>query len=119
MQVVARLPQAPTDTAVRRMMQILEEKGHVTRTKAGREFRYQPVQSKEQAGSAALQKLLDTFFNGALDEDLALAIDRALEIPRAQCRLHAESNTWDVVANRLKDNLVSIDWSNVLTHRLA
>lgn len=57
--------------------------------------------------------------NGALDDDLALAIDRALQIPRAQCRQHAESNTWDVVANRLKDNLVSIDWSNVLTHRLA
>ena len=56
--------------------------------------------------------------NGALDEDLSEAVSRALKIPRDQCRQHAEGNTWDVVANRLLDNLESIDWRHVLVHRL-
>lgn len=57
--------------------------------------------------------------NGALDEDLGAAITRALDVPRSQCRAHAEANTWEVVAQRLRDNLVPIDWSTVLTHRLG
>ena len=48
--------------------------------------------------------------NGALDEDLKCAIERALTLDRAQCRRHAQDNTWEVVAQRLSDNLASIDW---------
>lgn len=72
MEVVASLPNAPTDKAVRRLLQILEEKGHVQRKKTGPEFVYRPVQSKKQAGKKALQNLLDTFFDGALDKAFAV-----------------------------------------------
>ncbi len=70
--VVAQLPRAPTDKAVRRMLQILEEKGHVQRRKAGREYVYRPVQSRKSAGKMALRRLLDTFFDGAFDKALAV-----------------------------------------------
>ena len=57
--------------------------------------------------------------NGALDEDLSRAVKRALHISRDQCRRHAEQNTWEVVAERLRENLVRVDWATVLSHRLS
>jgi predicted transcriptional regulator len=74
MEVVAQLPKAPTDKAVRRLLQILEEKGHVQRRKGGREFVYRPIQSKLRAGKQAMQRLLDTFFDGALDKAFAVQL---------------------------------------------
>ena len=56
--------------------------------------------------------------NGALDDNLGAALERALEISRDSCRAHAENNTWAVVAERLKQNLEPVDWSLVLPHRL-
>jgi predicted transcriptional regulator len=70
-QVQAKLPDPPTDMAVRRMLQILEEKGHLRRRPEGREVVYLPAQSKARAGVKALQHVLDTFFSGAVDEALA------------------------------------------------
>lgn len=70
-QVQAKLPDPPTDMAVRRMLQILEEKGQVQRRAEGREVVYLPAQSKARAGLSALQHVLDTFFSGAVDEALA------------------------------------------------
>ena len=70
-QVCAEIPDAPTDMAVRRMMHILEEKGHLRRRREGREVVYLPVQSKARAGLNALQGVLDTFFGGSLDDALA------------------------------------------------
>lgn len=72
MQVVGELPNAPTDKAVRRLLQILEEKGHVRRRKAGREFVYRPIKSRTRAGEQALKRLLETFFDGALDKAFAV-----------------------------------------------
>lgn len=65
------LPEAPTDMAVRRLLHILEEKGHVKRRKAARGFLYVPRQSKRLAGARALQHVLDTFFEGAVDQAVA------------------------------------------------
>lgn len=70
--VQVELPDPPTDMAVRRMMHILEEKGHAKRLgKEGREVVYAPAQSKARAGLKALRHVLDTFFGGAMDEALA------------------------------------------------
>ena len=70
-QVMESLPDPPTAMAVRRMMHILEEKGHLRRRQEGREVVYLPVQSKARAGLKALQGVLDTFFGGSLDDALA------------------------------------------------
>ena len=70
-QIQAELPDPPTDMAVRRMLHILEEKGHLRRRQEGREVVYLPAQSKERAGLKALRHVLDTFFGGAVDEALA------------------------------------------------
>lgn len=76
-QVQAKLPDPPTDMAVRRLMHILEEKGHAKRSgKEGREVIYAPAQSKARAGLSALRHVLDTFFGGAVDEALAAHLTR-------------------------------------------
>jgi predicted transcriptional regulator len=65
------LPEAPTPMAIRRMTQILEEKGVVKRRKEGRGFVYLPRESREKAGGKALGRVLDTFFSGSLGDALA------------------------------------------------
>ena len=69
--IQSALPEAPTPMAVRRMLQILEEKRAVVRRKEGREFIYRPRQARKRAGSKALKHVLETFFEGSLEQALA------------------------------------------------
>lgn len=69
--IVETIPDAPTPMAVRRMMHILEEKGHLKRREEGREVVYLPRESKDKAGRSALQRVLETFFGGSLEDALA------------------------------------------------
>jgi predicted transcriptional regulator len=70
-QIAEVLPDPPTPMAVRRMMHILEEKGHLRRREQGREVVYLPKQSKEKAGRTAFDRVLETFFGGSLEDALA------------------------------------------------
>jgi predicted transcriptional regulator len=70
-QIAEALPDPPTPMAVRRMMHILEEKGHLRRRENGREVIYLPKLSKEKAGRTAFEKVLETFFGGSLEEALS------------------------------------------------
>jgi predicted transcriptional regulator len=70
-QVVEAIPSPPTPMAVRRMMHILEEKGHLRRKENGREVIYVPRQTKGKAGRLAFEQVLETFFGGSLEEALA------------------------------------------------
>jgi predicted transcriptional regulator len=70
-QVVDAIPSPPTAMAVRRMMHILEEKGHLRRRESGKEVIYAPRQTKQKAGRHALEQVLETFFGGSLEEALA------------------------------------------------
>ena len=70
-QVALTIPSPPTAMAVRRMMHILEEKGHLRRRESGREVIYAPRQTKSNAGRRAFARVLETFFGGSLEEALA------------------------------------------------
>src|SRR5689334_4904319 len=70
-QVVEDIPDAPTSMAVRRMIHILEEKGHLKRREEGREVVYLPREAKCKAGRNAFQRVLETFFNGSLEDALS------------------------------------------------
>lgn len=70
-QVALAIPAPPTAMAVRRMMHILEEKGHLKRRESGREVIYAPRQTKNKAGRRAFEQVLETFFGGSLEEALA------------------------------------------------
>lgn len=70
-QIAEALPDPPTPMAVRRMLHILEEKGHLRRREQGREVVYAPKVSKAKAGRSAFEKVLQTFFGGSLEEALS------------------------------------------------
>jgi predicted transcriptional regulator len=70
-QVALAIPSPPTPMAVRRMMHILEEKGHLRRRERGREVVYLPRQARDKAGRHAFERVLETFFGGSLEEALA------------------------------------------------
>ncbi len=70
-EIQAAMQDAPGLGAVRKMIQILECKGHLKHSKSGREHVYQPSQAKQSAAKRALQGLLDTFFDGSLRDAVA------------------------------------------------
>jgi predicted transcriptional regulator len=62
----------PSRTAVRTLLRILEEKGHLKHTKKSREFIYKPIRPRTRAGQSALHRVLNTFFDGSLEKAVAM-----------------------------------------------
>jgi len=66
-------------TTVMTMMNILEEKGHLTRNKEGRAYRYEPVRPKNQVISGMVDDFVGKVFEGsARPLLLSLVNDRKL-----------------------------------------
>jgi BlaI family transcriptional regulator, penicillinase repressor len=72
LQIAEALPDPPTPMAVRRMLHILVEKGHLRGRLRGREVIYSARASKKKAGASAFQRVLETFFDGSLEQALAV-----------------------------------------------
>ena len=66
-----RMEKPPTRPALRSLLGILEDKGQLTHSKAGREFVYQPTESRERVGRSVLDRVLATFFGGSLEQAVA------------------------------------------------
>ena len=65
------LPDAPSYSAVRALLSILVEKGHLKhRSEQGR-YIYVPTRRRAQVGRSALRRVLDTFFEGSLEKAVA------------------------------------------------
>jgi predicted transcriptional regulator len=62
--VLAELPDAPSYSAVRTFLRILEEKGHLTHTQDGAKYIYNPTKPRSPVAREALYKLMETFFGG-------------------------------------------------------
>lgn len=56
----------PTYSTIRKILSILEGKGHLTHTAEGQVFVYSPKQKRETAASSALSRLVETFFQGSV-----------------------------------------------------
>jgi BlaI family penicillinase repressor len=69
--VVNDMPDAPSRTAVRTLMRILEEKGHLVHRQDGLRYIYRPSRARKPAGQSALRQVLRTFFGGSIQEALA------------------------------------------------
>jgi len=70
-QVLAEMPDPPMRGALRTLLRILEQKGHLTRRDQGRQITYRPTQPRGRAGRSALGRVLDVFFNGSLEKAVA------------------------------------------------
>src|SRR3954471_14177536 len=65
--VLERIPDPPSYSAVRATMRVLEDKGQVVHLQDGPRYLYQPVLAQENARSAALRHLVRTFFGGSAE----------------------------------------------------
>jgi predicted transcriptional regulator len=68
-------------TTVMTMMNILEEKGHLTRRKEGRAYRYQPVRPKHQVISGMVDDFVGRVFEGSATP-LILSLVKDRKIPK-------------------------------------
>jgi predicted transcriptional regulator len=65
------LSDPPSKTAVRTLLRILEEKGHLRHVEEGRQYVYRPCRPRLRAGRSAFQRVLQTFFEGSLEKAVA------------------------------------------------
>jgi predicted transcriptional regulator len=79
LEVVQDLPDPPGKTAVRTMLRILEEKGHLVHTQDGQTYVYKPRHPREAAGNNAFQRVLDVFFAGSLERAVAAHLGESAE----------------------------------------
>ena len=70
-EVHAALPDPPSTTAVRTLLRILENKGHLSHFQDGPRYVYRAVRSRERVGRSSLKRVLDTFFGGSLERAVA------------------------------------------------
>lgn len=70
-----RMPDAPSYSAVRAMLRILEDKGHLHHEQVGPRYVYMPTVPREKARESALRRVVRTFFDGSAESAMATLID--------------------------------------------
>ena len=66
---------APGYSAVRAMLRVLEEKGHIRHQEEGLKYVYLPTVNRDRAKKSAVKHLLDTFFNNSPEQIVAALLD--------------------------------------------
>ena len=84
-EVQAAMPEAPSYSAVRAMLRILEEKGHVRHEQDGPRYVYGPTVARENAKRSALKHMLHTFFDGSAEQAISALLDvRSAKLSEAE-----------------------------------
>ena len=73
--VQAAMPNAPSYSAVRTLLRILEDKGHVRHEQDGTRYVYTPTVERERAKRSAMRHMLNTFFEGSTTQAIAALLD--------------------------------------------
>lgn len=76
-EVQAALPDPPSYSAVRAMLRILEEKGHVRHDQDGPRYVYLPTVARDNAKRSALRHMLRTFFDGSAEQAISALLDES------------------------------------------
>ena len=74
-EVQTALPDPPSYSAVRALLRILEEKGHVRHQQDGPRYVYAPTLPHNNAQRSALRHILQTFFNGSAEQAISALLD--------------------------------------------
>jgi predicted transcriptional regulator len=76
-EVLERLPDPPGYSAVRAMLRVLENKGHLTHVLEDGRYIYRPTVPRNRASRSALQNLLQTFFDGSTEKAVAALLSES------------------------------------------
>jgi BlaI family penicillinase repressor len=74
-EVQDNIPEAPSYSAVRALLRILVDKGHIRHSYDGPRYVYSPVVSRPVAQKSALRQLVKTFFDGSTSNAVAALLD--------------------------------------------
>jgi predicted transcriptional regulator len=74
-EVMENMPNAPSYSAVRAMLRLLEDKGLVRHEQDGPRYVYLPTLSRDKARQSAMKQLLQTFFDDSAEQAVAALID--------------------------------------------
>src|SRR5712671_4739897 len=69
------MPNAPGYSAVRAMLRVLEDKGHVRHQAEGLKYVYVPTVTRDKAKRTAVKHLMETFFNDSPEQIVAALLD--------------------------------------------
>ena len=83
-EVQSALPEAPSYSAVRALLRILEEKGHVRHHQDGPRYVYLPTVARDNAKRSALRHMLQTFFDGSAEQAISALLDDANRLSPAE-----------------------------------
>jgi predicted transcriptional regulator len=70
-EVLAELPEPPGYSAVRAMLRLLEEKGHIRHEQDGPRYVFLPTVNRDKARRTAMRHLVRTFFDGSTEDAVA------------------------------------------------
>jgi predicted transcriptional regulator len=73
-EVLKELTGNPSDSTVRTLLRILEEKGHVRHEEHGLRYVYSPTVTGKAVRQSALRHVIDTFFDGSTAKVVASLI---------------------------------------------
>jgi len=76
-QVLEALPDPPSLSSVRKLILILEQRGHLTHKQEGQHFVYVPTQARQSAARSAIRQVLTTFFGGNLETAVTTLLSEA------------------------------------------
>jgi len=76
-EVLAVLPDPPSYSAVRALLRILEQKGHLKHRNEGGRYVYLPRVSRQTASRSALNRVVSTFFSGSVAQTMAALLESA------------------------------------------
>jgi BlaI family penicillinase repressor len=79
LQILERLPSPPSYSAVRALVRVLEQKGHLLHRQDGPRYVYAPRLAKDKARRSALAHLRQTFFDGSTTDVVAALLDLSEE----------------------------------------
>ena len=74
-EVLDNLADPPSYSAVRALLRVLEEKGHLRHEEDGPRYVFLPTVPLERARQSALRQLLHTFFDGSTEQAVAALLD--------------------------------------------
>ncbi len=74
-QVLERIPNPPSYSAIRALLKVLEKKGHLKHKQEGPRYIYFPTLPREQARRNALKHIMQTFFDDSTEDVVAALLN--------------------------------------------
>lgn len=74
-EVLEDMANAPTYSAVRALLRILEDEGHIKHVQDGPRYVYLPAVARNDARKSALSHVVTTFFDGSVEQVVATLVE--------------------------------------------